>query len=340
MLKRRFLAGQIRQPAAMALKIQRNKTDRNDAHGLAQLVRTGWFRPVQVKSEDSHRLRLLLTHRRTLKRKLLDIENEVRQSLKVFGLLLGPRVQRSTFETRVRELVVPDRLIAGVTECMLRAWSALWSEYKRLHTLLVRFVGRDERCRRFMVIPGVGVRRKRERRRHRRSRHERTARVDGNTYPATRRRRIDGVQPTRVPPPGGRELGGSKRMRRARYLAGDDASLETNSAPDCLCGPAIPTQKCAPARYPGKSTKDCMDPQALIIVCRRRLSHRRKGSDIIQSRRHTWRRRERNDARLRLQDKANWRSPLALLVKCLSAHWFLHVATAPFRHCARSGWRR
>lgn len=142
--------------AAMALKIQRNKTDRNDARGLAHLVRTGWFRPVHVKSEDSHRLRLLLTHRRTLKRKLLDIENEVRHSLKVFGLLLGARVQRSSFETRVRDLVAHDRLIAGVTECMLRAWSALWSEYKRLHALLVQFVGRDELCRRFMAIPGVG----------------------------------------------------------------------------------------------------------------------------------------------------------------------------------------
>ena len=88
--------------AAAALKIQRNKTDRSDAHGLAQLVRTGWFRPVHVKSVESHRLLLLLTHRRTLKRKLPDIENEVRQSLKVFGLMLGPRIQRRSFETRAR----------------------------------------------------------------------------------------------------------------------------------------------------------------------------------------------------------------------------------------------
>jgi hypothetical protein len=124
-------------------------------------------------------------------------------------------------------------------------------------------------------------------------------------------------------------------MRRARYLAGDDASLETNSAPDCLCGPAIPTQKCAPARHAGKSTKDCMDPQAFLIVCRRRLSHRRKGSDIIQSRRHTWRRRERNDPRLERQGKANFRSPLAPRVKCLSAHWFVHLGAALFRHPPR-----
>ena len=138
--------------AAVALQVQRNKTDKHDARGLAHLVRAGWYRPVHVKSEESPRLRLLLCHRRTLKRNLLDIDNEVRQSLKVFGLLVGPRVQRASFEARVRDLVAHDRLIAGVTECMLRAWAALWTEYK----LLVQIVAGDEMCRRYCGIPGVG----------------------------------------------------------------------------------------------------------------------------------------------------------------------------------------
>jgi transposase len=142
--------------AAAALDGQRNKIDKSDARGLAHLVRSGWYRPVHVKSEESHKLRLLLGRRRTLKRKLLDIENEVRQSLKVFGLMVGPRAQRTSFEARVRELVAHDALIAGVTECMLRAWAALWTEYKRLHQVLVQIVGRDELCRRFYRIPGVG----------------------------------------------------------------------------------------------------------------------------------------------------------------------------------------
>ena len=81
--------------AAAALEAQRNKTDKNDARGLAQLVRSGRSRSVHVKSEESYRLKLLLTSRRLLKRKLVDIENEMRQSLKAFGLLLGPRVQRA-----------------------------------------------------------------------------------------------------------------------------------------------------------------------------------------------------------------------------------------------------
>ena len=142
--------------AAAALEVQRNKTDKNDARGLAHLVRSGWYRPVHVKSVESHKLRLLLGHRRTLKRKLRDIENEIRHALKVFGLRAGPRVQRASFETRIRDLVAHDPLIAGVTECMLRAWAALWTEYKRLHQLMVQLVGRDELCRRYCRIPGVG----------------------------------------------------------------------------------------------------------------------------------------------------------------------------------------
>jgi transposase len=87
--------------AAAALDAQRNKTDKNGARGLAHLVRSGWYRPVHIKSEESHKLRLLLGHRRTLKRKLLDIENEVRRSLKVFGLWWdrghnGPHLRRGS----------------------------------------------------------------------------------------------------------------------------------------------------------------------------------------------------------------------------------------------------
>jgi transposase len=142
--------------AAAALDVQRNKTDKKDARGLAHLVRSGWYRPVHVKSVESHKLRLLLGHRRTLKRKLRDLENEIRHSLKVFGLRAGPRVQRASFEARIRGLVAHDPLIAGVTESMLHAWAVLWTEYKRLHQLVVQLVGRDELCRRYCRIPGVG----------------------------------------------------------------------------------------------------------------------------------------------------------------------------------------
>ena len=106
--------------AARMLEAQRNKTDRNDACGLAYLVHSGWFKPVHAKSEESNRLKLLLAHWRTLRRKLMDIENEIHQSLKMFGLMAGTRVQRCTFPSRIRSLVAGDQLLEGSIECMLR----------------------------------------------------------------------------------------------------------------------------------------------------------------------------------------------------------------------------
>ena len=138
------------------LRAQRNKTDKNDARALAQLIRTGWFKPVHIKSEESLRLRLLLTHRRTLKRKMLDIENEVRQSVKVFGIRLGSGFGHAAFAKRVRAALDGDAFLFGLTECMLRAWAVLWEEYNKLHKLLVKVTLQDELCRRFMAIPGVG----------------------------------------------------------------------------------------------------------------------------------------------------------------------------------------
>lgn len=80
-----------------ALVAMRNKTDRADARGIAHILRTGWFRQVHVKSNESYRLRLLLTQRRNLKRKFLDLENAIRHSIKTFGLKVGP-VSRGQFE--------------------------------------------------------------------------------------------------------------------------------------------------------------------------------------------------------------------------------------------------
>jgi transposase len=92
-----------------ALQAQRNKTDVNDARDIAQLVRSGWFKAVHVKSDQSYWLRLLLGHRRTLKRKFLDLENTIRHSIKVFVLRIGA-VGRAGFEAKVRELMASDLL--------------------------------------------------------------------------------------------------------------------------------------------------------------------------------------------------------------------------------------
>jgi transposase len=108
--------------ASAALKAQRNETDKNDARGLAQLfARAGTAPSEHVKSEQSHRMKWLLNCRRLLKRKPLDIENDVRQSLKVFALMDDSRVQRSSFVQRIRALVAHDPMIKAVMNCMLNA---------------------------------------------------------------------------------------------------------------------------------------------------------------------------------------------------------------------------
>ena len=71
------------------LKAQINKTDRNDARGIAQMMRVGLYRPVHVKTLRSQKLRMLLTHRKLLQSKAIAIENDLRGTLRNFGLKVG-----------------------------------------------------------------------------------------------------------------------------------------------------------------------------------------------------------------------------------------------------------
>lgn len=138
-----------------AMAAQRNKTDQTDAQALAQIVRTGWYREVHIKSETSYRLRLLLTLRRNLKRKFLDIENAIRHSLKSFGIRLAGTT-RGHFADVIRHVLAGDTLLLAMIEPMLEVRAVMWLQYTRLHRLVVRAVRADEVCRRFMAIPGVG----------------------------------------------------------------------------------------------------------------------------------------------------------------------------------------
>lgn len=142
--------------AKAALGAMRNKTDRNDARGIAQIMRTGWFRVVHVKSAESHELRFLLVNRKTLQRKALDIENEIRGTLKAFGLKIG-KVSRRQFEARVLELVADRAVLRRMAAPMLNARSVLLEEFHRLHRMVLDAVRTDPVCRRLMTIPGVGA---------------------------------------------------------------------------------------------------------------------------------------------------------------------------------------
>ena len=137
------------------LKAQINKTDRNDARGIAQMMRAGLYRPVHVKTLRSQKLRMLLTHRKLLQSKAIAIENDLRGTLRNFGLKVGV-VGAVRFEARIRELVkdLPD--IAILVEPLLVVRRTLREQLGILHRHLLTIARDDEVCRRLMTIPGVG----------------------------------------------------------------------------------------------------------------------------------------------------------------------------------------
>jgi transposase len=138
-----------------ALKAQINKTDRNDARGIAQMIRVGLYRPVHVKTLRSRKLRMLLTHRQLLQSKAIAVDNDLRGTLRNFGLKVG-MVGAARFEARIRELVegLPD--LAALVEPLLVVRQVLREQVAVLHRRLLAVVRDDEVCRRLMTTPGVG----------------------------------------------------------------------------------------------------------------------------------------------------------------------------------------
>ena len=137
-----------------ALKAQINKTDRNDARGIAQMMRAGLYRPVHVKTVRSQKLRMLLTHRKLLQSKAIAIENDLRATLRNFGLKVG-MVGTVKFEARIKELVenLPDLTLV---EPLLIVRRVLREQIGILHRRLMAIVRDHDVCRRLMTVPGVG----------------------------------------------------------------------------------------------------------------------------------------------------------------------------------------
>lgn len=137
------------------LKAQVNKTDRNDARGIAQMMRVNLFRRVHVKTLANQKQRMLLTARKLVQEKAIALENDMRGLLRNFGVKVGV-VGTVGFELRIRELVdgLPD--LASIIEPLLAARRQLRDSFTALHRQLLAVVRDDEVCRRLMTIPGVG----------------------------------------------------------------------------------------------------------------------------------------------------------------------------------------
>ena len=137
------------------LKAQINKTDRNDARGIAQMMRVGLYRPVHVKTLRSQKLRMLLTHRKLLQSKAIAIDNDLRGTLRNFGLKVG-MVGAAKFEARIKELIENFPDLAVLVEPLLAVRRVLREQLGILHRRLLAVVRNDDVCRRLMTVPGVG----------------------------------------------------------------------------------------------------------------------------------------------------------------------------------------
>lgn len=146
---------EARQVSA-ALSAMRNKTDKTDARGIAQILRAGWFSPVHMKSREAHGLRALLSTRKALLKKTMDLANEVRGLLKIFGVRLPRTVKHGSFDRLVRPMIEIDEVLAHAVIPLLDARSVLFQHYLELDRRVKLAASQDEVCMRMMTVPGVG----------------------------------------------------------------------------------------------------------------------------------------------------------------------------------------
>ena len=141
--------------AHLMLKANINKTDRNDARGIATIMRTGVFRPVHIKSPESRQHRTLLTVRRLVQTKIIDIESGIFSIVRSLGFK-PRRASARTFESDVARLLEGRSDLAGLIQPLIDIRRCLRAQFDALDSQLRRLAGSDPVCRRLMTAPGIG----------------------------------------------------------------------------------------------------------------------------------------------------------------------------------------
>ena len=139
-----------------AFKAMPVKSDRNDARGIAQLMRLGWFRPVHCKSMAAQEMRALLTARKLVQSKLLDVQMSLRGLLRGFGLKVGATTP-SRFAGRIRDLVEGNATLEVIAAAPLVVHETLRRELAGFEKRVRSIAGSDGRVRLLMSTPGVGA---------------------------------------------------------------------------------------------------------------------------------------------------------------------------------------
>jgi transposase len=141
--------------AKAALKMQINKSDRNDAIGIARIMQCGWFKQVRIKSLDSHAIKALLSSRALLVKIKRNLENQIRGLLKNVGLLLG-RGKGNIYTTRVETLIEDRPELSIAVRPLLEARKEVERQVADLDRKVRELARKDDEARLFMTVPGVG----------------------------------------------------------------------------------------------------------------------------------------------------------------------------------------
>ena len=131
------------------------KSDRNDARGIAQLMRLGWFRPVHCKSMSAQETRAILTARKLVQSKLHDVENSLRGILRGFGLKVGKTTERE-FAGRINQLVTDHPQLQRIADALLAVREVLRTEFAAFQKQTRKMAQSDSRTRLLMSTPAVG----------------------------------------------------------------------------------------------------------------------------------------------------------------------------------------
>ena len=142
--------------AKAALDMAANKTDANDADGLAHLAEVGFYREVRVKGFDSMLTRTLVSARTRLVRITTELSNQIRGLMKTFGLVV-PAGKGSKFDEHVRALLVDQKDLAAIVLPVLEAWRSMRLRAAELGRQLIADARKSEACQLLMSIPGVGT---------------------------------------------------------------------------------------------------------------------------------------------------------------------------------------
>ena len=142
--------------AKAALDMAANKTDANDADGLAHLAEVGFYREVRVKGFDSMLTRTLVSARTRLVRITTELSNQIRGLMKTFGLVV-PAGKGSKLDEHVRALLDDQKDLAAIVLPVLEAWRSMRLRAAELGRQLIANARKSEACQLLMSIPGVGT---------------------------------------------------------------------------------------------------------------------------------------------------------------------------------------